>query len=272
MTTKYTPYVIKGFFLIITLSILYHGRHLLYRFCKFPIPFILCPVCDYPCFFRQYQTPLIVGIVGASIVKGRVFCGMACPVGTVQDIIYIPSSKIYNKININKFIGPVNLNIVKSIDKGLRLLKYPILSISLIFSAITFARVYNTMPDFLYVHALRFVLAVRNFAGHGHENIWYVFLLSAFVIGIFLHRAWCKYLCPVGLIFALTNKLSIFKIKFDRKGCNGCKNCLDGCTTGYQVSKLEKGYDSLECVRCDRCITQCQQNVVNLDTRYFKSK
>ena len=284
----------KGLFLIIALSILYSGRNTFDRFCRYPIPFILCSICDYPCFFKQYQEPLAIGVVLAGIFKGRIFCGMACPVGTAQDIIYMPASKIYkktnlygkinklyrqnilNKINkhnlINKFNIRIKFNLIKKIDQALRFLKYPILIISLAFSAITFARVYDVMPDALLIHALRFTIDVRYFAGRGFENTWHIFLMFAFVGGLFIHRAWCKYLCPAGLLFALTNKLSLFKIKVDRKGCTGCKDCLDGCTTGYPYSKLEKGYNSLECVRCDRCIIQCKPNVVNMNIPYFKSK
>jgi len=286
ITTKYIYYTVKGFFLIIALLILYGGQNTFYRFCRYPIPFVLCPICDYPCFFKQYQAPLIFSILGAGIFKGRVFCGMACPIGAAQDIIYIPASTIYKKTNINnrvinninKFvkshlkIEQVNLNIITLIDKRLRLLKYPILAISLLFSVITIMRFYDVMPNLLLAHAIRFVMFVKDFAGHDYKNTWYIFLLFTFIFGIFIHRAWCKYLCPVGLLFALTNKLSIFKIKVDKKECTGCKDCLDGCTTGYPVSKLEKGYNSLECVRCDRCIIQCKPNIVNADMRYFKSK
>jgi NAD-dependent dihydropyrimidine dehydrogenase PreA subunit len=52
-----------------------------------------------------------------------------------------------------------------------------------------------------------------------------------------------------------------------RKGCTGCRECLKDCTTGKPLSKLEKGFDSVECVRCYSCILACPEGTVKLKPR-----
>ncbi|MCL0070924.1 hypothetical protein M1N44_04055 [Dehalococcoidia bacterium] len=89
-----------------------------------------------------------------------------------------------------------------------------------------------------------------------------------------LHR-FCRYpfpfiMCPYGLLFAFFNKTSFLKIKLGKKGCTGRTKCLENCTTGKPLSKLEKGFDSMECVRCYDCVLSCPEGAVKIKPRISK--
>ncbi|MBA2124422.1 hypothetical protein B9J78_05780 [bacterium Unc6] len=279
---KYLLMALQIFFFLVVGLILYRKRELLHRFCRYPFPFIMCPVCDYPCFFQGYRLQEIIkyGAVVTGLIGGRIFCGVACPFGAVQDWFHslkrrVLSLKVFRS---NRPDSRRHLRILKSglrlLDSGLRFLKYPFFLVVFTYSLIRFALAFDFMPEWGLVPAMTFTMQVRELAGDGHINFWYFslsyvnfvifFLIIVFGAGLVLHRPWCKYLCPVGLLFAFLNKISFLKISLERKGCTGCRKCLETCTTGKKFSELEQGFVSVECVRCYDCVLTCPEGVVNL--------
>lgn len=256
---KYLLISTQLFFLVAVGFALYHYRELLPRLCRYPFPFILCPVCDYPCFFKDYQLKTGLGILLSGIVSGRLFCGTACPVGSVQDGIYLARTRLFSKIKHYKLF---NFNSSSSkeqwtiLDRSLRILKYPVLFIVATYILIRFACAFDIIPVWAIVPAAMFTLEIRELAGEGSINLWLIFLISVFVIAIFVHRSWCKYLCPFGLMIAIFNKLSLLRVKFGRKlHLKKGTGFVKTCTTGKSLSDLEKSFDSAECVRCYRCVS-----------------
>ena len=281
---KYVPLALKLLFLAITGAVVYHNRETLYRFCRYPFPFIMCPVCDYPCFFKIYrfQEIIVLGATVTGLVGGRVFCGGVCPVGTLQDglnslkrlvlssFYYLKRKVFSSNVSDSKGSAADFRELQGTLEKGLRLLKYPLLLIVLVYSLIRFAMAFDFMPEWGLIPAMRFTLEIRGLAGRGYMNFWLVFLVITFGAGIILHRPWCKYLCPVGLVFAFFNKISFLKIKLEKKGYAGWTKCLENCTTGKPLDKLEKGFTSVECVRCYDCVLSCPEGAVKIKPRYKK--
>ncbi len=262
---KYLPLVLKLFFLIFTGIVLYRNRGTLFRFCRYPFPFIMCPVCDYPCFFYRYQERIALGVIITGLVSGRIFCGMACPVGTVQDWLHSLKRWVFSA-NIFAFKG-LTASLGKfpgTLESTLRFLKYPLLLLVFVYSLIRFAQAFDFVPDRLVVPAMILTLQVREAAGSGYINFWLFFLVIVFGLGLVLHRPWCKYLCPVGLLFATLNKISLLKIKLGEKAYAGRRKYLKDCTTGKPLSELEKGFASVECIRCYNCVLTCSEGAVKL--------
>ncbi|MCL0083976.1 4Fe-4S binding protein [Dehalococcoidia bacterium] len=281
---KYVPLASKLLFLAIAGAIVYREREDLHRFCRYPFPFIMCPVCDYPCFFQTYglQLKIVLGAAVTGLVGGRVFCGGICPVGTLQD--WLNSLKrlvlsLFRSLKRSVFSSNVSRSkgasvnwrrLQGTLERGLRLFKYPLLLLVFLYSLIRFAMAFDFMPEWGLIPAMRFTVEIRGLAGRGYMNFWLVFLVVAFGAGIILHRPWCKYLCPYGLLFAFFNKISFLKIKLGKKGCTGRTKCLENCTTGKPLSKLEKGFDSMECVRCYDCVLSCPEGAVKIKPRISK--
>ncbi len=282
---KYLPLSIKLLFLAVIGIILYIERELLYRFCRYPFPFIMCPVCDYPCFFQTYrlQEKIGFGAIATGLVGGRVFCGVVCPVGAVQDWLHTLKRLIFSPFHfLKRLVFSSNITVPKSLianlrrlqgtfESSLRLLKYPLLLVVFVYSLIRFAMAFEFMPEWGLIPSMLLTVQVRELAGPGYINVWLIFLVVVF-LGLVLYRPWCKYLCPVGLVFALFNKISFLRIKLERSGCTGCLKCLKDCTVGVPLSKLERGFDSVECVRCYNCVLDCPEGVVKLKPRSRKYK
>lgn len=264
---KKLPLALKVLVFIVLSVIIYRDRASLYRFCRYPFPFIMCPICDYPCFFQTYRLQGIVALSASvtGLVSGRLFCGTSCPVGAVQDWLHSLKRRFFSvKIPASKGLRASLGKPEGAFESSLRLLKYPLLLLTIIYSLIRYAQALEFMPEIALVPALILTLQVRGIAGFAYANFWIFFLVVVFGIGLLLHRPWCKYLCPYGLLFAFLNKISFLKIKLEKKGCTGCKKCLENCTTGKPLNKLEKGFASVECVRCYDCVLDCPEGAVNL--------
>ena len=84
------------------------------------------------------------------------------------------------------------------------------------------------------------------------------FLILVFIIigAIFIERFFCKYLCPLGAIFAITSKLRLFKIDKPSAKCGKCRVCTNNCPMGIKLYKNEK-VNNGECINCLRCTEVC---------------
>jgi len=167
-------------------------------------------------FIRQfpfYITLIFIAVTG--ILFGTLSCGWTCPIGFIQDIL---GSTGLKKINI---------------PSRLKVFRY--------FSIILLA--------VLVFLELRYYLFSKSGIGIFHEVIigaGILILLPA----IFIKRFFCRFLCPVGLIFAKFNRLSPLKVKLDSRDCGGCGECGKACISDINPPKEVNKEGCLKCFNC----------------------
>jgi polyferredoxin len=93
-------------------------------------------------------------------------------------------------------------------------------------------------------------------------------LLSAVVIvgaGVFVARAWCRFLCPFGLLSGWVARYAAFRI--EKKGhCAGCGVCSREC----EVDAIDKGeIEVTACIACMKCVDYCPHGALALEARPF---
>lgn len=89
---------------------------------------------------------------------------------------------------------------------------------------------------------------------------WASLLSSLMIMGLSLAvmRAWCRYLCPFGLLCSLAGKVALRRITVT-SGCNGCNRCATVCGT----SAIEQGRVAPEsCTMCLACVDACPQGAL----------
>ncbi|MBN1935436.1 MAG: 4Fe-4S binding protein [Anaerolineae bacterium] len=80
------------------------------------------------------------------------------------------------------------------------------------------------------------------------------------VLSLAIERFWCRYLCPLGALLALTNKISLWRIRADQTACIACGRCDRACPMDLDVVReVERG---LECTRCRACVQACPKQRV----------
>ena len=57
----------------------------------------------------------------------------------------------------------------------------------------------------------------------------FALLLAVVLLSVMVSRPFCKYLCPLGAIYALFNKFSLYRLRFLPEECVHCGKCVTIC-------------------------------------------
>ena len=183
--------------------------------------------------------PAIVIIGLAALISmpiwGRaLFCGWLCPFGALQELL--------NKFAL--FIGIKQKVISEKNDKIMKLGKYAFLFCL----SITFLYSFDLGLKASAIEPFKSAITFR-FNAPPLALVWVLFLLG---IGLFIERAYCRFLCPLGAAASLIGKIRIFNFLHRRAECgNPCKACSPACPT--QAIKLNGTIDMNECFQCLDC-------------------
>lgn len=180
---------------------------------------------------------LIIGLgtIFSLILWGRgVFCGWLCPFGSLQELLSIASNKLKMK----------RINIPKKIESKMRYFKYIILLLILSLSILE-----SNLVNYIYnIEPFKAAITLKFIAPH-KALVWAVFLLF---LSLYIERAYCRYVCPLGGGLALIGKLRIFNYLKRRKECgNPCKACNSTCPTGAIQDNGQINMN--ECLGCLDC-------------------
>ena len=191
-------------------------------------------------------------------VLGRFICGFLCPFGWFQELIYkIPPKR--------------KLRVPEKPDKALRWLKYLILVLFvLILPNVLLDRFGQGSPYFCkwicpagtLEGGIPLILtnpSLKNMLG---GTFWWkmTLLIMTLVSSWMIYRPFCKYICPLGALYALLNKISIARMNLDRESCISCNKCVRSCP--MQVNVL-KDINSPECIRCGKCAEVCPTGAID---------
>ena len=230
-----------GLWLIALISMWTDKIHTSHQFCPFAS---VCFGTLIPKGYAAYVPAIIIGSIIAltSFFWGRKFCGYICFFGTLQEKIY----KIFKRKK--------HLKINTKLDFVLKSVKYIIL-FGIIFLVCNFLA-YKYM-DFCPVIAISFPLQI---------TIWGALsLVLIFLLGIFIERFWCRYICPYAAlmnIFIYLGKLLHIKrkvIRVNTNNCISCNLCNKACPMNINIVMQTKVTDP-NCIYCENCIDKCPKD------------
>jgi ferredoxin len=76
------------------------------------------------------------------------------------------------------------------------------------------------------------------------------------VVSIFVQGAWCRYLCPYGVLLGFFSRWSPVRIARSDGACTGCGVCDRVCMARLPVSRRAETL-SVECTGCLDCVASC---------------
>jgi NosR/NirI family nitrous oxide reductase transcriptional regulator len=167
------------------------------------------------------------------VLFGRAFCGGVCPLGAIQELVVLKP-----------------LHVPRRLDKALGWLKWVYLALAIWLAA----RPAETR-DFVICRFDPFVGFFR-FTGP-----LYMMLIGAglLILGIFIGRAYCRYLCPYGAILSLFSRISWRGVTITPDKELDCGLCAASCPYGaIKDLRAEKS----SCLYCARCFNTCPRHRV----------
>jgi NapH/MauN family ferredoxin-type protein len=193
---------------------------------------------------KTHQSNLILGlaVLVATLLVGNVFCGWICPFGAVQDALSWVSRKAHMP----------QLTIPERYDRVLRYGRYVVLAVVLYFSISTTKLWFSDYDPYLTLFGLGWLFEF-NFS-----TMWIGLALLVLILSgsLLVERLWCRYLCPLGAVFAITSRFSLLRIRRSKATCTDCTLCNTPCPVGIEPSKA-KPFVSTDCIGCLDCVAAC---------------
>ena len=195
----------------------------------------------------------VVGfLLAVGVLLGRFVCGWLCPFGLFQELQHkLPSPK-------------------GRLPKPLKYVKYAVLAVFVIAMPVLVTNIMGMgQPAFC-----QYICPAGTLEGGiprmlANEELrtlmgplfrWKVLVAAATVIGcVVVQRFFCKLLCPLGAIYGLLNRLSLYRLRVDAAKCVGCGQCSHVCPMDVDPVQTP---DSAECIRCGKCAVRCPAKAI----------
>ena len=190
------------------------------------------------------------------LMLGRTICGWLCPLGLIQELLHkIPTPKI-RKNRITYYLS---------------YLKYFFLVVFAIAVPLWYGiKHQKAVPGFCKFICPAGTLEgamglLSNPANASYFKMLGIFFTRKFVIMfliglacIFCYRSFCRFICPLGAIYGMFNKLSVIGVKVDLNRCSHCGACAMNCKMDV------RHVGDHECINCAKCMNLCRQKAISM--------
>ncbi len=196
--------------------------------------------------YKHVVLNLVIGTVTVFIMwlllGGRTFCSWVCPYHLLAEWAEFLHLWLVKKKVIKNH----------SFHRKTRSVFYVIFALLALLSGYT---VFETIsPTGILSRALIY--------GPGLALIWVGVLLLFEVF--YSRRAWCRYVCPIGVTYAVVGVLSPIRVSYDVKSCHHEGDCRKVCEVPHVLDLTIRGmaFDlqqdvGSDCTRCGMCVDVC---------------
>lgn len=223
-------------------------------------------------------------LVLLTLLAGRVYCSVICPLGVMQDIVsWISGRRKKKKYRFSYspevkwlrygVLGLFVIALIAGVGSFVALLA-PYSSYGRIATNL-FAPVYRWGNNLLAYFAER----ADSYAFYETE-VWLkslpTFLIAAVTFVVLIILAWrngrtyCNTVCPVGTVLGFFSRFSLFRPVIDAEKCKNCSLCSRGCKAAC-IDYRNHRIDYSRCVACMDCIDTCKHDALRLEYRWKKT-
>ena len=202
-------------------------------------------------YFSYYVAGFLLAV---GVVWGRLICGFLCPFGLFQELLHkvpLPKRKLW-----------VPLLYVKYFILIVFVLLLPLLWTD--FSGAGRPAFCEYICPAGTLEAGLPLLAARPEFRQvlGGLFAWKFLILVLVITGSMMnYRFFCKSLCPLGAIYGLLNRISLYRLQLRREACVACGKCQSVCPMGVDPVRNP---GAAECIRCGECVTACTRQALSL--------
>ncbi len=192
---------------------------------------------------KTHPSNLVLGlaVLIATLLVGNAFCGWVCPFGALQDAVTW----------VRRVLRVPTVSVPPSLDRALRWGRFVVLGLVLYMSVTTARLWFFDYDPYVMLFSLRWWFELSSALLPGLVILGVVILASVVV-----DRAWCRYACPLGAVFAVLSRFSLLRIRRAPAVCTDCSLCDTPCPVGIEPS-LARPFVSTDCIGCMDCLTAC---------------
>ena len=212
---------------------------------------------------------VIAALVVLTLVFGRIYCSVICPLGILQDLF----GWVGKRVRKNRY----------TFSHALSWLRYSLLAVMAVAVAAGVGTVVQLLAPYSAFGRIATMLlqplykmgnnVLAGIAEHYDSYAFYrvetalpntavvtaVAAATLLVLAILAYRngrTWCNTVCPVGTLLGLLSRFSWLKVHFDADKCRNCSLCTKNCKASC-IDFKSHTVDYSRCVACGDCLDNC---------------
>lgn len=180
---------------------------------------------------------ILGGVLLATLLLRRAFCGYVCPIGAVSEWVQGAA----RRMGVRAWRVPPRL------DRGLALLKYAVLGVILYFTWKAGELIFRGFDP---CYAL--------ISRHGEDiTVWaYVVAGGILAASTVLLVPFCRWLCPLAAVFTPFSRFGLTRVRRHEDACVDCGACTRACPMAIPVDKVRE-VTAARCTSCLECVAAC---------------
>lgn len=217
---------------------------------------------------------VVIGLIVLTLIFGRLYCSVICPLGVMQDVIAFFGKKA--KKNRYSYSGEKRWLRIVVLVIFVILMLAGLNSIAILIAPYSaYGRIAHSLMQPLYMWAnngLAYIAEqIDSYAFYSVE-VWVksvstliVAIVTLVIVGFLAWRGgrtYCNTICPVGTVLGYIGKFSWLRPVIDTSKCNGCGLCAMNCKAAC-INPKEHTIDLSRCVVCGDCMTKCKRGAVS---------
>ena len=224
---------------------------------------------------------VIIFLVALTLIFGRIYCSVICPLGVFQDIIARINRK-KNKYSYSKAISWLRYTMLGVMVIALVAGVGSIVQLLAPYSA--YGRMATTLfqPVWKAGNNLLAMIAARadSYTFYHVEQttlvpaVMVIAVITFIVVAVLAlrgGRTYCNTICPVGTVLSFFARFSILKIRFNEEKCRNCSLCSKNCKAAC-IDYKSHTVDHSRCVVCGDCISKCKFGALKYSLRRLPQK
>ena len=225
---------------------------------------------------------VVVALLLLTLLFGRVYCSVICPLGVMQDGFTFLSGKTRKR----KFRPSKAHNILRYTVLGvfIVLMVAGLQSVALLIAPYSaYGRIVHSLFAPLYALAnngLAYLAERADSYAFYSTDVWLrsavtlavsvITFAGLWIVAARRGRLYCNTICPVGSLLSLVSRYSLLAPVIDNDKCTRCKACERGCKS--ECIDIATGeVDTSRCVACMNCLENCKAGAMSYSWRWKRN-
>lgn len=217
---------------------------------------------------------VIIGLIVLTLVFGRLYCSVICPLGIMQDGF----ARLGRMAKKNRYRYSPAKNVLRYVMLAVMVLAV-ILGVGSLVALLAPYSAYGRIVQSLFAPVWQWAnnqladwAASRDSYAFYSIDLWMrgsvTLIVGALTLVVLAVLAWrngrtyCNTICPVGTVLGFFARFAWLRPVIDTSKCNGCGLCARNCKAACIDSK-NHSIDYSRCVDCMDCLDKCHRGAIS---------